>query len=144
MKKKTSIILIIVLLIFSIFAFAYNQNKNFYHNHLYNLWGLEVKEDGLEIVYESERGFQNDGDRLIKINSKDFDYNVKCSECIKDIDLESDMELINEIIKESELDKSINSNDLEIIETIKINDFKYLIISYEQINQVYYLFERLI
>ena len=123
MKKKIGLILIVIIILLS-FIYIYFHN-NSYKKLLSDSWGLNIhNQTALDILYESERGFQNDGDRVIKIDSSKLDYELDCDKCVKDIQLEDDSILLREMLEVSKLDELISIDDLEIVDSIKKNKYK--------------------
>ena len=123
----------------------FNDDKK----NLLQSWGITIQTPyNANILYESERGLGNDGERIVKLYSKNFEYKVECAEYYKVIELDKDMEIISEIIKRGKIEDVININNIRIIDSIKrdnINDYyKYLIITFDYNKKIYYIFERII
>lgn len=152
MNKKLKIGLGVVLIIgiFAIVLHFYNYNNRFYNKILLGSWGISIQEPfTADVLYESERGFTNDGERILKLKSEKFNYKVECTECYRTIELDGDKELLSEMIKSSKLNNLIKLEDLKIIDSVKRNKndsgyFKYLIITFDENKKIYYIFERLI
>ncbi|MFM1515335.1 hypothetical protein ABGF50_05990, partial [Helcococcus ovis] len=103
----------------------------------------------IDVLYESERGFVNDGQRILKLNSKNFDYSIDCAECYRNVELDSDMKLLSEMIKNAGLTRLIKLKDIKIIDSVKKNKhdsffFKTLIIIFDENKKIYYIFENII
>lgn len=123
----------------------FNDDKK----NLLQSWGITIQTPyNANILYESERGLGNDGERIVKLYSENFEYKVECAEYYKVIELDKDMEIISEIIKRGKIEDVININNIRIIDSIKrdnINDYyKYLIITFDYNKKIYYIFERII
>lgn len=150
MKKKIIFITAILICVLIVIISIYFYNNNFYKNQLLNSWGVDIKnQNNLDVLYESKRGFENDGDRIIKLDSSHLKYEVDCDKCVKDIQIEDDSKLLKEMLEASKLDELISIDDLEIVDSIKKNKythgyFKTLIITYDHSKKEYFLFERII
>ncbi len=115
-----------------------------------NSWDMTISSSyTTEVLYESERGFQGDGEKIIKLDSDNLEYKIECSECYKVIELDKDTKLISEILSRAKLKQIINIHNLKIIDSIKQNKnkddyFKYLIITSDINKKTYYIFEMII
>lgn len=115
-----------------------------------NSWAMIISSSyTTEVLYESERGFQGDGEKIIKLDSDNFEYKIECSECYKVIELDKDTKLISEILSRAKFNQIINIHNLRIIDSIKQNKneddyFKYLIITSDINKKTYYIFEMII
>lgn len=145
MKKSSWVVSFIILFIF-IFFITLSYNKN----NILNSWEITIQSPyNYNVIYESERGFGNDGEKIIKISSEKLDYKIDCVECYKVIELDKDIKLISEMIKRENLEDEIDVNDLRILDSVKKNKinndyFKYLIITFDNEKKIYYIFERII
>lgn len=146
MKKSFWIILFgLVFLIVIIFLY-FNYNML----NVSKSWDMTIYSPyTVEVLYESERGFQGDGEKIIKLDSDNLEYKIECSECYKIMELDKDTELISEILSRAKLDQIINIHNLKIIDSIKQNKneddyFKYLIITSDINKKTYYIFEMII
>ena len=84
-------------------------------------WGITIQTPyNANILYESERGLGNDGERIVKLYSENFEYKVECAEYYKVIELDKDMEIISEIIKRGKIEDVININNIRIIDSMPI------------------------
>lgn len=146
MKKIVlGLILLVILVIISTFYALFNHQAKL---PLLTSWQLSIKEPvTYDVLFQSDKGFNGDGDTILKFDSEKLDYKIGCSECDRGIDLENDFKQLSEIIKLSKLDNLINIKDLKIIDVVKQNKssesryFKYLIITFDQNKKVYYIFE---
>ncbi|MFM1562417.1 hypothetical protein ABGF34_02075 [Helcococcus ovis] len=153
MKRKCKIgigIILFVLILLALILFFIQYNNNFYKKTLLNSWGISIKKPyNIDVLYESERGFVNDGQRILKLNSKNFDYSIDCAECYRHVELDSDMKLLSEMIKNAGLTRLIKLKDIKIIDSVKKNKhdsffFKTLIIIFDENKKIYYIFEIII
>ena len=123
MKRKCKIgimSILFVLILMAIILFCIQYNNNFYKTTLLNSWGINInKPYNINVLYESERGFVNDGQRILKLNSKNFDYSIDCAECYRHVELDSDMKLLSEMIKNAGLTRLIKLKDIKIIDSVK-------------------------
>lgn len=147
MNKKILIGILIVIALVIIVSTIFFYNHNFEIIYLEKIWGLKfLNTVDLDILYESEHRFKGDGDKIFKIESDNLNYNIDCNECYIDIE-DDDIKIVSDIVKRSDLDNVINISDLEIIESIKKNKtsngyFQYLIITFDESKEVYYIFKR--
>lgn len=146
MKKSFWIILFgLVFLIVIIFLY-FNYNML----NVSKSWDMTIYSPyTVEVLYESERGFQGDGEKIIKIDSDNLEYKIECTECYKVIELDKDTKLISEILSRAKLKQIINIHNLRIKDSIKQNKnkddyFKYLIITSDINKKTYYVFEMII
>lgn len=146
MKKKCWLFLFGLVFLIVIIFWCFNYNMI----NISNSWDMTISSSyTTEVLYESERGFQGDGEKIIKLDSDNLEYKIECSECYKVIELDKDTKLISEILSRAKLKQIINIHNLRIIDSIKQNKnkddyFKYLIITSDINKKIYYIFEMII
>lgn len=131
MKKYFWLFLFGLVFLIVIIFWCFNYNMI----NISNSWDMTISSSyTTEVLYESDRGFQGDGEKIIKLDSDNLEYKIECSECYKVIELDKDTKLISEILSRAKLKQIINIHNLRIIDSIKQNKnkddyFKYLIIT---------------
>nr|WP_276939459.1 hypothetical protein [Helcococcus sueciensis] len=146
MKKYFWLFLFGLVFLIVIIFWCFNYNMI----NISNSWDMTISSSyTTEVLYESERGFQGDGEKIIKLDSDNLEYKIECSECYKVIELDKDTKLISEILSRAKLKQIINIHNLRIIDSIKQNKnkddyFKYLIITSDINKKTYYIFEMII
>ncbi|MGY3776064.1 hypothetical protein [Helcococcus sueciensis] len=146
MKKYFWLFLFGLVFLIVIIFWCFNYNMI----NISNSWDMTISSSyTTEVLYESDRGFQGDGEKIIKLDSDNLEYKIECSECYKVIELDKDTKLISEILSRAKLKQIINIHNLRIIDSIKQNKnkddyFKYLIITSDINKKTYYIFEMII
>lgn len=146
MKKYFWLFLFGLVFLIVIIFLCFNYNMI----NISNSWDMTISSSyTTEVLYESDRGFQGDGEKIIKLDSDNLEYKIECSECYKVIELDKDTKLISEILSRAKLKQIINIHNLRIIDSIKQNKnkddyFKYLIITSDINKKTYYIFEMII
>lgn len=148
MKRKNIISIVLPIVVFIVIIAVFFIKNNSDKRLLKSYWDLDLPRNyNVEIIYESERGFTGDGNRIYKVESKNNDEKVECFKCSNLEETDVEREVIDEILQESKMEDTIKVENLEFVESIKENEisatfFRTLVISYDRENNVYYIFER--
>lgn len=133
--KKKSILIIIIILFISLLLYIAGNIKYSDKNNFQDRWEIKLpKKWTVEEIY-SDLGFTGDGYRIIKLEAKGENLEKEIKKDIKKEKVFSDF--VDEILEKSKLD----IENLEYIGIIERLDGDILVLTYNDIDKCYYLFE---